>query len=108
MSTYLETLVRKTASMVDRWQGRRARMLELTRSHPTLRIVIGDDTYGKNLLIACLDPLYVCGPVRWESSAIALEPLQLDSGEQGIAVVDKDHGVRVVGASCEVKETVKW
>lgn len=108
MTTYLETLVKKTASMVDRWQGRRARMLALTSSHTTLRIVVGDDIYGENLLISCLAPVYICGPVQWESSAIALEPTQLESGEQGIAVVDKAKGVRVLAESFEVRENVKW
>ena len=108
MSTYLETLVKKTASMVDRWQGRRARMLVLTSSHTTLRIVVGDDTYGKNLLISCIDPLYICGPVRWEDSAITLEATQFDSGEEGIAIIDMANGVRVLAGSVEVAENVKW
>ena len=108
MTTYRETLVRKTASMVVRWHGHRARMLELTTSHATLRIVVGDDTYGKNLLISCIDPLYICGPVRWEDSAITLEAPQLDSGEEGIAIIDMANGVRVLAGSVEVAENVKW
>lgn len=108
MATYLETIVRQTASMVERWHGHRARMAELTKSHSTLRIVVGDEIFGKNLVISCLGPLYIRGPTQWQGAVIALKPIKLDSGKQGIAVVDESNGVRVVADSVEVKENVKW
>ena len=105
---FLEEQIKKTASMVARWQGHRARMLELTTSHASPTILVGDETYGRNLLIACLGPLHICGPVQWESSTISLEVVSLDSGEAGIVVVDEPNGVRIVAESFEVKENVKW
>jgi hypothetical protein len=81
-------------------------MEELTKSHSTLTIVLGNEVYGKNLVISCLGPLHICGPTQWEDSRIALRPTLLDSGKEGIVVIDEGSGVRIVAESIEVRENV--
>lgn len=105
--TFLNSQIRKTASMVKRWQGRLATMSELTRSHPSLRIVIHGESYGQNLVISCLAPVYICGPTKWNDSMIILKTVQLESGEEGIALIDENHKVKIIAESFEVRENVK-
>ena len=106
--TFLENLIARTASQLQRWHGHPARMLELTRSHATLRILVGDDPYGTNLVIACLDPQSISGPTRWENSAIVLEVANPESDPPAILIVDEQNGLRVIAETVEVKENVRW
>lgn len=105
--TFLDTLIAKTEKIVARWQGRQARMLELTKSHAMLRIVVTCDEPEQNLVIACLGPEHIIGPTSWTDNELAIESTKLKSGEEGIAVVDKKNGLRVVAESFEVKENVR-
>ena len=105
--TYLETLVSKTSKVVERWQGRQARMMELTKSHTTLSIVVLGPEYGQNLVISCLSPEHICGPTSWGDSEIRISVVQLAVGAEGIALVDEKNGVRITAESFEVKENVK-
>jgi hypothetical protein len=105
--TFHETLISKTAKMVARWHGRQARMLELTKSHVMLRIVVASDDLKKNLVISCLGPEHIDGPTIWNDSEMVIEVARLKSGEAGIAVVDRKNGLRVVAESFEVKENVQ-
>ena len=105
--TYLEGLVSKTSKMVERWHGRRADMLELTKSHATLSVVILGEQYGKNLVIACLSPQYICGPTSWSDSEIRIKVVRLAAGTEGVALIDEKNGVRITAESLEIKENVK-
>jgi hypothetical protein len=108
MSSHVQTVLKRTATMVDRWQGHPARLIELTKSHPTLVLVVGDEVYGKNLYIALLSPQYICGPTRWEHALIVLQTARLDSGEEVVVLTDEESGVRVVAESIAIHENVKW
>lgn len=84
-------------------------MLELTTSHRSLRILVGgEEAPVENLLISLLGPRYICGPTSWEGSDICLMVTQLDSGEEGIVLIDAENEVRVVADTFEVAENVKW
>lgn len=107
LMTYLKTLISKNSTILERWTGGQARMLELTRSHATLTVVVDGEEYGRNLVLACLEPKYVCGPVSWSDSAIELKVTRLDDGSDGIAVIDDKNGVRITAESIEIKENVK-
>ncbi len=105
--TYLETLVAKTLKIVERWQGREARMLELTKSHATISVVVLGQEYGQNLVISCLAPEYICGPTNWSDSRIRMSVVQLTTGAEGIALIDEKNCVRITAESFEVKENVR-
>ena len=104
---YLDELIARTRTMVERWHGRNATMAELTSSHSTLSVVVHGDEYGKNLVIHCISPEHICGPVNWKDSAIRIVPAQLVGGTAGVALVDERGGVRVTAASFEVKENLR-
>jgi hypothetical protein len=106
--TYLEALVSKTSKVVERWHGRQASMLELTKSHATMSVVVLGQEYGQNLVIACLSPEYICGPTNWSDSEIRISVVQLTAGAEGIALIDEKNGVRITAESFEVKENVKF
>jgi hypothetical protein len=82
-------------------------MLELTRTHPTVSVVVNGQEYGRNLVISCLAPEYISGPTRWEDSEIRISIVQLAGGAEGIALIDEGNGVRITAESFEVKENVK-
>ncbi|QDU08171.1 hypothetical protein [Gimesia aquarii] len=105
--TYLDTEIHKTASMLKRWQGHLATIYELNSSHSSLSVVIHGDSYGQNLVIACLGPEYICGPTTWEDSCIILKTIELESSREGIALLDERHNVKITAESFEIKENVK-
>ena len=108
MTTHFSTLIDKTFTMLGRWRGQRAIMLELTRSHASLRIILGGDDYlTTNLVIACIGPIYICGPTQWKDAAIEIQTITLDSGREGVVIQDEANGVRIVAESVEVRENVK-
>ncbi len=82
-------------------------MLELTRSHATLSIILFGDERDSNLVIYCIGPEHISGPITWDDSEIVIEAAQLQSGREGIALIDKKHGVRLTADSFEVKENVR-
>jgi hypothetical protein len=100
----IELKIYKSARMITRWHGYDARMLELRRSHFTLTIAAHGKEHGKNLVIACVEPEFISGPTRWQSCELAIESTTLPSGAEGVAIVDKKNGVRVLAASFEVAE----
>ena len=104
--TYLETQISKTLKIVERWHGRQASMLELTRSHATMSVVVLGQEYGQNLVISCLSPEYICGPTSWSDSEIKMVVVPLAAGTEGIALIDEKNGVRIMAESFEVKENV--
>lgn len=104
---YLDELIARTKSLIGRWHGGNASMRELTSSHSTLSVVVLGKDRGKNLVIYCISPEHICGPVNWTDSAIQMTCVQLDGGTAGVALVDERSGVRVTAESFEVKENVR-
>lgn len=104
---YIEALIANTKSMVERWHGRDAAMFELTKSHTTLVVTIFGDQYGNNLVVYCLAPEHICGPTQWSDSHIRIEETKLESGIDGVVLLDARNGVRITAESFEVKENVK-
>lgn len=104
---YLEELIARTENLVRRWHGRNATMQELTKSHSILTVVILGKDRGENLVIYCISPEHICGPVNWPDSAIQMITVQLVAGTPGVALVDERSGVRITAESFEVKENVR-
>jgi hypothetical protein len=105
---YFEKLLKSCATFLDRWRGASAAMWELSVSHKSLRIVLTRPDAGSNLVLACLDPVTICGPVRWQNAEIAVARFPSpDSGEQGFVVRDATARVEIICGAVEVKENVK-
>jgi hypothetical protein len=101
-------ILKSSATFLSRWKGAKAEFRELTSSHKTLRILLTREDEAGNLMIACLDPLRIQGPVRWENSDIAVSRAFLpEDGTDGFLVSDAHAGVQILCGAIEVKENVK-
>jgi hypothetical protein len=104
---YFNRTLKTCATLLERWKGASAMMWELTASHKSLRIVLMKEGSG-NLLLACLDPIRLRGPIRWENSDLLVSKAQLQEGEpEGFLVVDAGADVEILCGGIEVKENVK-
>jgi hypothetical protein len=105
--SYLAELIAHTEKQLQRWQGHNATLQALTRSHATLSVAIFGKDRRKNLVIYCIDPEHICGPLNWADSAVQMIPTQLADGTAGVALVDERNGVRITASSFEVAENVR-
>lgn len=101
-----QTRIQKTAKMVKRWHGYPARMWELTRSHAALTIVVFNQDPKQNLVIPCIGPRYISGPVTWENSEIEIHVITYE-GDECIEIIDRQNKVQIIADTFEVKEHVK-
>jgi hypothetical protein len=93
------------ATFLSRWRGASGEMWELTRSHRSLRLVLSRGGADGNLVLACLDPSWIAGPVRWDNADIAVTREPGPDGE--FRVVDTGVGLDVRCGWLEVAENVK-
>jgi hypothetical protein len=106
---YFEKTLKACATMLARWKDASAVMWELTSSHKSLRLLLtrGNES-GANLLLSCLDPIKLRGPIRWEHSDLSVSRAWLpESQEDGFLVVDDNAGVEILCGAVEVSENVK-
>lgn len=75
-------------------------MAELTRSLRTLRIVMRREGQSGHLVVACVYPFFIHGPVEWSSADIKVAL----HGDKDFVLTDTAADVRVISASVEVKE----
>jgi hypothetical protein len=95
----LETL-RHFPTLLARWRGAKAIMTELTPSLRTLRIVLRREGQNGHLLVACIYPAFIHGPVEWDAANITVAL----HGDNDFAVSDTAADLKVVSAGVEVKE----
>ncbi|UCG17239.1 MAG: hypothetical protein JSV19_04250 [Phycisphaerales bacterium] len=108
MSQYLEKTLKSARTFLSRWNGTNAEMWELTTSHKALDVVIRRNYDSGNLVISCLDPVTIKGPVRWKECQLRVSTTTLDeTGENGFSVADERAGFEVVCRGLEVAENVK-
>ncbi len=106
--SHQEKVLKSAKTFFTRWIGAPAEMQELTIGHKTLRILVQHGNGPTNLVVSCIDPKRVTGPVRWSASQLEASVCMLPStGKSGYRVVDKAAGVEVICAALEVKENVK-
>lgn len=85
-----------------------AEMWELTISHKTLRVLIRCEDKPGNLFIACIEPVMIKGPVRWNNCDLRVTTTTLPGGQEtGFLVADDLAGVEIICGALEVKENVK-
>ena len=106
--SYFEKTLRSARTFLTRWHGADGELWELTPSHRSLRILLRRLSGEGNLLIACVDPQRIAGPVRWKNSNFEIHIRQLQlTDDHGFCLVDPDSGLEVVCGSVEFKENVK-
>lgn len=107
-SDYYVRELKAARTFLDRWKGADGLLWEMTRSHRSLRIVLHRGEWGtRNLLIACLGPLRITGPVAWSDSDVEVSVVALPDGRQGYRVTDAGSGLDVLSESLEIAEHVK-
>jgi hypothetical protein len=105
---YFAKKLKSCATFLERWKGANAVMWDLTVSIKTLRIVLTRAEQKGNLLLACLDPLRISGPVRWEHATLVVLRVRLpENSDDGFLLRDEKAGVEVLCGGLEVKENVK-
>ncbi len=105
--SYSDKLLRSAHTFLSRWNGVNAQMLELTISIKHLTILLEEPSREGNLLIACIDPQWISGPLRWTNSNIEVVAHQNLDDDPCFRVVDVGSGLEVVCGSVELKENVK-
>jgi len=104
---YFEKTIKSSATFLGRWQGSRAEMRELTVSHKSLRLVLTRDDQPGNLVLSCLDPSWIQGPIRWSDSKISvLRAPMPDTGEAGFLVADTFADMKILCPALEISENV--
>ena len=103
----IEKTLKSCATFLARWRGARAVMRELTPSHKSLRILLTKGEGNENLLVSCVDPITIRGPVWWPSSDLRVSRATLPDGDDGFVVVDDQAGFEVYCGAVEVAENVK-
>jgi hypothetical protein len=105
---YFEKTIKSSRTFLSRWNGGIAEMWELTCSHKALRVLIRRADKPGNLLISCIDPAMIRGPVRWMDCDLRVTTTTLPGGQEtGFIVEDELAGVEVICGALEVAENVK-
>jgi hypothetical protein len=105
---YFERIIKSAHTFLSRWEGASAELWELTSHHKSLRILIRREDQPGNLVLSCLDPIKIKGPVRWTICDLRVTLTALaGSQEPGFCVADPSAGVEVLCGAIEVKENVK-
>ena len=105
---YYTKLLQSGATFLVRWRHASAEMWELTRSHRSLRIVLQRPDRPGNLVLVCLDPIRIRGPVQWENADITISrPAVPSDPHDGFLVVDVGADLEILCGSLEIKENVK-
>jgi len=105
---FFEKILKTSATFLARWRGASAELWQLTSSHKVLTIVLRREGRSGNLLLACIDPLRIRGPVRWQDADIVIARSHVPDDERdGFILVDRAADVEIVTGSLEVKENVK-
>lgn len=105
---FFDKTLKASTTFLARWRGASAELWQLTSSHKTLTIVLCREGSPGNLVIACLDPLRLRGPIRWTDADIVISRCPVPEDERdGFLIVDRAAEVEIVTGSLEVSENVK-
>jgi hypothetical protein len=107
-SSYHDKLLASSRAFFSRWRGANGFLFELTVSHRSLRILLMNDDIDKNLLVSCIDPMWITAPVRWTNANLVLESGPNETGDEiYFRLIDDKAGVNIICGAVEIKENVK-
>lgn len=106
-SAYYEKLLKSADTFLSRWTGADGELWKLTISHRSLSILLRQESREGNLLIACIGPERISGPVYWKGSALKIGLCEDTGNHPTFRVTDSACGLEVICAMVEVKENVK-
>jgi hypothetical protein len=104
---YVEKLLKSCSTFLARWKDADALLWELTSSHKSLTIVLTRAGSHGNLVLACLGPVWLHGPVRWERSDLSVSEARLPDGGDGFRVSDRGSQVEILCEAVEIAENRK-
>jgi hypothetical protein len=105
---YFEKTIKSARTFLARWHGADALMWELTVSIKSLIIVLSRPGEKGNLVIGCVDPITIRGPVRWRNCHLEVMTTALsEEGKAEFIVTDPSVNFEVLCGKIEVKENVK-
>ena len=106
--SYFRKTIKSAATFFSRWVGANAEMWELTAHHKSLRLLVQSTDRSGNLLVCCIDPISVRGPVRWPGCQLTAATARLPGSEEiGFCVRDQAAGMEIYCGGLEIKENVK-
>lgn len=105
--SHVNKVIKSATTFLQRWSGLPGQMWELTSSHKTLRIVITRSTEQQNLMLSCIDPRSIKGPIVWSSSQLQVSQVNLGMNDIGYLVQDLGTGLEVYCGELEVRENIK-
>jgi hypothetical protein len=98
-----DPILRHFPTMLHRWRGGQAIMLELTSSHKSLTIRVKQEGRPGNVIVACVGPRHIHGPVYWENACIEIRRID----ETGYLVYDAGADVEITCDAVEIAENTK-
>ena len=105
---YFEKVAKGSNTMLRRWRDTPVRVWEVTTSHRSLVLVLGQDpTSMHNLVVACIGPIRMEGPFEWSSSSLEVRIGSGSGGEPEFRVVDEAADFEIRCPAVEVKENVR-
>jgi hypothetical protein len=105
---YSEKIIKSSRTFLSRWNGGTAEMWELTISHKTLAVLIRREDKSGNLFIACIEPVMIRGPVRWNNCDLRVTTTTLPGGQEtGFLVADDSADIEIICGALEVEEKEK-
>lgn len=99
----LRDMVRHFPTLLKRWAGGTAKVVELTTSHATLTIRVEDPQRDGNLQILLAPPKYYRGPFRWQNCDIHIS---LNNSLEFV-ICDPNAEVEIVTEHIELVENAK-
>jgi hypothetical protein len=100
----MDKVVKSCATFLARWRGATAKTSELAWPRGALRIVLTADGRLGNLVLTCLDPVWIRGPRDWSDTDLTVTPALAADGFQ---VADRAAGVELVAGWIPVAEHMK-
>jgi len=105
---YFAKTIKAAQTFFARWNGATAELWELRPYHRSLRVLVRRPNEEGNLLIACLEPFWVRGPISWFDCRLSVSTTTLPGGhELGFRVADDTANVEIITGAIEIKENVK-
>jgi hypothetical protein len=100
--------LKSAETFFSRWAGAPARVREVTSSLQTLKLLVQREFGGPNLLVSCIEPMWMRGPFRWNDCRLQASVVEgPESAEVTFRVYDLGADFEVVCGKIEVFENVK-